>query len=120
MPLSQIVPIGFIAGGFLLAAAISERSLRGVDDVIQGRLLSGTSSLRKFHLAGFPIFLLCVYFYPMVFWPGLAGYFAIATLMVVNRVNKMELPEKLKRLQIASVAAIFLGAMLGWLSSWLL
>jgi cytochrome bd-type quinol oxidase subunit 1 len=120
MPLSQFVPIGFIAGGFLFAAVISERSLRGVDETMQGRLLKGTSLLRKIHLGGIPVVLLSAYFFPAVFWPGLVGYFAAATLLVAKRLSTLDLPEKLKRWQVASVAAIFIAASLGWFSSWLL
>ncbi len=120
MPLSQLVPMGFIFGGFLLAASISERSLRGVDETLQGRLLKGTSSLRKIHLGGILIILLFAYFFPAVFWPGLVGYFAVATFMIANRLSVLDLPKKLKRWQVASVATIFIAASLGWLSSWLL
>jgi cytochrome bd-type quinol oxidase subunit 1 len=113
----SLIPVGFILGGFLLSAAISERSLGAVDEAQQGRLLKGTAALRKIHFAGIPLLLLLTYFYPIAFWPGFTGYFACATCLVANRVSKLELPRKLQQWQIASVASIAIGAAFGWISA---
>jgi hypothetical protein len=51
----SFIPVGFMLGGFLLAAIISERSLRDVDETQQGRLLKGTATLRKIRLLGIPL-----------------------------------------------------------------
>lgn len=114
---SSIIPVAFILGGFLLAAVISERSLRDVDEALQGRLLKGTAILRKIHLVGIPLLLLLSYFYPLLFWPGLTGYFVCATLMVASRVQKLELPYKLQKMQIASVASLVIGSGAGWIAA---
>lgn len=113
----SLLPVGFILGGFLLAALISERSLRYGDEAQQGRLLKGTSTLRKIHLVGIPLLLLLTYFFPMAFWPGLTGYFACATWMVAKRIRTLELPRKLQQMQIASVASLAFGAGLGWVAA---
>jgi hypothetical protein len=120
MPLSQIIPVGFIIAGFLFAGAISERSLRGVDESIQGRLLNGLSSLRKLHLVAIPALILCVYFFPASFWPSITVYFGIGTLAAIFKLRKLDLPVKLQRWQAASVASIFIAMIFGWISSWLL
>jgi hypothetical protein len=113
----NLIPVAFILGGFVLAAVSSERSLRDVDEAQQGRLLKGTATLRKIHLVGIPLLLLLSYFFPIVFWPGLTGYFACATLMVAKRIKKLELPRKLQKMQIASVAALAIGSGAGWIAA---
>jgi hypothetical protein len=113
----SLIPVGFILGGFLLAAGISERSLRYGDETQHGRLLKGTATLRKIHLAGIPLLLLLTYFFPMAFWPGLTGYFTCATWMAATRIRKLELPRKLQQMQIASVASLAFGAGLAWITA---
>jgi hypothetical protein len=113
----SLIPVAFVLGGFLLAAAISERSLRGVDETLQGRLLKGTATLRKIHIVGVPLLLLLSYFFPVVFWPGLTGYFACATLLVAKRIQELELPSNLRQMQIASVASLAICSGAGWIAT---
>lgn len=112
MSLAQIIPAGFVIAGFLLAAAISERSLRGVDELIQGRLLNGLSLFRKIHLVAIPVFLLCVYFFSVSFWPYITGYFGLGTVFTISKLHKLELPAKLQRWQAASMVSIFIAMIL--------
>lgn len=120
MQIAQIVSIGFIIAGFLIAGAISERSLRGVDELIQGRLFNGLSPLRKIHLVAIPVLILCVYFFPVAFWPGITAYFGVGTLVTIIKLRKLDLPAELQTRQAISVALIFIGVIMGWLSAWLL
>ena len=113
----NFLPIGFLLGGFLLAASISERSLRTVSESLQGRLLQGTATLRRIHLVGIPLLLLLGYFFSNAFWPGLTAYFLLATYMVAARMRTLDLPIKLKQWQIASVASIAAGAGFAWIST---
>lgn len=113
----SLIPVGFILGGFLLAAVISERSLRYGDETQHGRLLKGTATLRKMHLAGIPLLLSLSYFFPMAFWPGLTGYFTCAAWVAATRIRTLELPRKLQQMQIASVVSLASGAGLGWIAA---
>jgi hypothetical protein len=102
-----------IFGGFWLAALISEFSLRSESEETQGRLLKGTASLRKFHLFGLPTAILFGVYFPNYALVLLAVYFALATILVAHRLNKLGLPKRLRMLQIASTATVFLGLLLG-------
>jgi hypothetical protein len=113
----SLIPAAFILGGFLLAAVISERSLRDVDETLQGRLLKGTATLRKIHLIGVPLLLSLSYFFPIIFWPGLTGYFSFASFMVAKKIRKLELLGKLQQMQIASVASLAIGSGAGWIAT---
>ncbi|MFL6675220.1 MAG: hypothetical protein ACJ8LG_18255 [Massilia sp.] len=116
----NLIPVCFLLGGFLLGAAISERSLGTVSESLQGRLLQGTATLRKIHLAGIPLLLLLGYFVPDAFWPSLTAYFICAACMVAIRMRALDLPIQLRQWQIASVATIAAGAGLGWISNLLI
>ncbi|WP_143167524.1 hypothetical protein [Massilia sp. CF038] len=113
----NFLPLGFLLGGFLLGACISERSLRRVSETQQGRLLRETAMLRKIHLVGIPLLLLLGYFFPIAFWPGLTVYFLLATYLVAARLRSVDLPIELKQWQIGSVASIAAGAGIAWIAT---
>jgi len=113
----NFIPFGFILAGFIFAAVISEQSLRGIDEIQQGRLLAGTAALRKIHLVGISLVLLLSFFFPLLFWPGLTGYFTFATWLAANRIRTLQLSRRLQLMQIASVASIAAGTGLGWIAA---
>ena len=111
---AQMLPFALIIASFLIAATISERSLREVDDSTQGRLMSGLATFRRIHLIGMPVILLIGYFFSFAFWFVLSGYFGISAFLVAKRLGDLGLPKQLRRSQIYSVVTIFVGINLAW------
>jgi hypothetical protein len=78
MSVIQMLSLGLVLVGFIAGSAISERSLKAVDDSTQGLLMRSLAPLRKANLVGIVLVILSALFVPAYALPLLLVYVALS------------------------------------------
>lgn len=106
---AQILPLGLAFAGFVAGSVIAERSLKGVDDAIQGRLLRELAPVRKVQFLGIIGLIIALVAVPNVAWAAITMYVLLFPAFAVFRISKLDLPRACRQGQVASVVLVFSG-----------
>lgn len=105
-----------LLSGFIVGAAISERSFNGVDSSTQGIVMSGLAPLRKANLVGIVVVIVAAYCLPSYGWALLLGYFTVSSILAVRKILQLEIPQSVRNGQVAAVLSTLIGIAAGVLA----
>jgi hypothetical protein len=115
--LIAIMSVVLVTSGFLIAAAISRRSIREASDEIQELITTEFAPLRRAHSICIFIIIGAMLLLPSYAWGIGFLYISVMATLSVLKLSKLPIPKSSRNAQFLSMLSVFVGFTAGAITS---